>query len=153
MLNNFYNSVKLIHDRVSSNPLVNTIIFARTEDKDLYKRNIFPICHINPITSPWINSQVNQFTFEVGVFEQRDINKVDTNTKFEGNDNLIDNMNTCYAVLNDLLTYLSIQNNEYNIELTSVSNIQPLIFQDFNLLDGWVMTLTLTAPNDIISVC
>lgn len=153
MLNNFYNCVELIRTRLEQNPLVNTTIFAKTEEKDLYKRNIFPIAHINPISSPWTNSSVSKFSFEVGVFEQREISNKNPNTKFEGNDNVLDNLNTCHAVLNDLLTYLSIQNNEYGIELDSVSQLQPLLFQDFNLLDGWAATITLIAPNDIISVC
>jgi hypothetical protein len=152
MLNNFYNAVKLIKDRLETNTLVNTVIFARTEEKDLYKKNIFPIVHINPASSPFRNSQVNQFTFEVGAFEQRDINKQDTNTKFEGNDNIIDNLNTSYAILNDLITYLSNTNNEYNIELNSVSQFQPLLFKDFNLLDGWLVNITLSVPNQI-SIC
>lgn len=148
-MNEFYLAVELLKERLQNNPLVNTTIFARTEEKDLYKKNIFPIAHINPTSSPYTTSQVNQFTFEIGVFEQRDINKSDTNSKFEGNDNVIDNLNTCYAVLNDLITYLSTQNNEHNIELVAISNIQPLLFKDFNLLDGWAVTLTLQVPNSI----
>lgn len=148
-MNEFYLAVELLKERLQNNPLVNTTIFARTEEKDLYKKNIFPIAHINPTSSPYTTSQVNQFTFEIGVFEQRDINKSDTNSKFEGNDNVIDNLNTCYAVLNDLITYLSTQNNEHNIELVAISNIQPLLFRDFNLLDGWAVTLTLQVPNSI----
>lgn len=149
-MNDFYKCVELLRERLQSNPLVNTTIFARTEEKDLYKKNLFPIAHINPTGSPYSTSQVNQFTFEIGVFEQRDINKVDTQTKFEGNDNVIDNLNTCFAVLNDLVTYLRNQNNEDNIELISISNFQPLLFQDFNLLDGWAVTLTLQIPNSIL---
>lgn len=151
-MNEFYLCVDLLKQRLQNNPLVNTTIFARTEEKDLYKKNIFPIAHINPTSSPFTNSQVVQFTFEIGVFEQRDINKVDTQTKFEGNDNVIDNLNTCYAVLNDLISYLQLSNNDNLIELVAISNLQPLLFKDFNILDGWAVTLTLQAPNSI-SIC
>lgn len=148
-MNTFYEVVKLLRERLENNQLVNTVIFARTEERDLYKKNIFPIAHINPQPSPWSNSSVNRFRFEVGVFEQRDIVKEDTNSKFEGNDNLIDNMNTTYQVLNDLISYLEMQNNELQIELISVSDIRPIRFSDFNLLDGWVATLDLEIPNNI----
>lgn len=151
-MNEFYLCVDLLKQRLQNNPLVNTTIFARTEEKDLYKKNIFPIAHINPTSSPFTNSQVVQFTFEIGVFEQRDINKVDTQTKFEGNDNVIDNLNTCYAVLNDLISYLQLSNNDNLIELVAISNLQPLLFKDFNILDGWAVTLTLQVPNSI-SIC
>jgi hypothetical protein len=151
-MNNFYKAVKLIRDRVESNVLVNTVIFARTEEKDLYKKSIFPIVHINPIDNPYVNSSVKLYTFEVGVFEQRNINNENTETKFEGNDNVIDNLNVCDVILNDLTTYLALQNNDDNIALYSVSSATPLLFTDYNILDGWVVRITLMTPNDI-SVC
>jgi hypothetical protein len=151
-MNNFYKAVKLIRDRVESNVLVNTVIFARTEEKDLYKKSIFPIVHINPIDNPYVNSSVKLYTFEVGVFEQRNINNENTETKFEGNDNIIDNLNVCDVILNDLTTYLSLQNNDDNISLYSVSSATPLLFTDYNILDGWVIKITLMTPNEI-SVC
>jgi hypothetical protein len=151
-MNEFYLAVDLIRERLQNNPLVHTTIFARTEEKDLYKKNIFPIAHINPTSSPFSNSQVTQFTFEIGVFEQRDITNTNPETKFEGTDNVIDNLNTCYAILNDLITYLQTQNNDNNIQLVAISNIQPLLFKDFNILDGWAVTLTLQVPNSI-SLC
>jgi hypothetical protein len=151
-MNTFYQAVELLKSRLENNPLVNTVVFARTEEKDLYKKNIFPIAHINPRPSNWVNNQVNLFTFEVGVFEQRNIVKDPIETKFEGNDNQLDNMNTTYQVINDLVSYLERQDNEYQIEVESVSAINPVIFKDFNLLDGWVVTITLSAPNNI-DVC
>jgi hypothetical protein len=151
-MNTFYQAVELLKSRLENNPLVNTVVFARTEEKDLYKKNIFPIAHINPRPSNWVNNQVNLFTFEVGVFEQRNIVKDPIETKFEGNDNQLDNMNTTYQVINDLVSYLERQDNEYQIEVQSVSAINPVIFKDFNLLDGWVVTITLSAPNNI-DVC
>jgi hypothetical protein len=152
-MNNFYQAVNLIKERVENNPLVNTVIFARTEEKDLYKKSIFPIVHINPIENPYKNSSVRLYTFEVGVFEQRNINNENTETKFEGNDNVLDNLNVCDAILNDLVTYLETQNNNDNIFLDSVSSASPLIFKDYNILDGWVIRITLMTPNNVISVC
>lgn len=75
-----------------------------------------------------------------------------TDTKFEGNDNVLDNLNVCHTIINDLLTYLSLQNNDDYIELISVSNLEPILFSDSNILDGWGVTITLSIPNDI-SVC
>jgi len=152
-MNNFYKATELIIQRLADNPLVNTVIFARTEEKDLYKKQIYPLAHIVPISAPWTTSQVNQFTFQVGVVEQRDINKQQTNSKFEGNDNVIDNLNVCHVVLNDLLTWLETQNNEDRIELVSVDSLDPLLFTDYNIMDGWVAQFTLSCPNDTISTC
>ena len=60
-MNNFYKATELIRQRLADNPLVNTVIFARTEEKDLYKKQIYPLAHIVPISAPWTTSQVNQF--------------------------------------------------------------------------------------------
>jgi len=152
-MNNFYKATELIRQRLADNPLVNTVIFARTEEADLYKKQIYPLAHIVPVSAPWTTSQVNQFTFQVGCVEQRDINKQQTNSKFEGNDNVIDNLNVTQVILNDLLTYLETQNNDDRIELVSVDNFDPLLFTDYNIMDGWVVQFTLSCPNDTIAVC
>lgn len=151
-MNNYYRIIELVRARLAENPMVNTLIFARVEEKDLYKKNLYPLAHIIPQASPWTTQQVNQVSLQIRVVEQRDINKLHTNTKFEGNDNILDNLNVTHTIINDLLTYLSLQNNEDYIELVNVSNLEPILFNDHNLLDGWGVTITLSIPNDI-SVC
>ncbi len=151
-MNNFYKIIELVRARLADNPMVNTLIFARVEEKDLYKKNLYPLAHIIPQASPWTTQQVNQVSLQIRVVEQRDINKMHTDTKFEGNDNVLDNLNVCHTIINDLLTYLSLQNNDDYIELISVNNLEPILFSDHNILDGWGVTITLSIPNDI-SVC
>lgn len=151
-MGNYYKIIELIRKRLADNQMLNTIIFARVEDKDIYKKNLYPLAHIIPQSSPWTTSQVSQISLQIRIVEQRDINKLHTNTKFEGNDNILDNLNKCHTIMNDLLTYLSIQNNEDNIELINISNLEPILFSDHNLLDGFAVTITLSIPNNI-SVC
>jgi len=148
-MNHFYKVTKLLRDILEADTLINTVLFARTEDKDLYKKKLYPLAHINPKSSPYSNSTVREFVFEIGVFEQRDINSKNTETYFEGNDDLIDNFNVCDAVLNRLISTLSMLNNEDNIELINVSSAVPLVMKDTNLLDGYVVELTLQIPNNI----
>ena len=151
-MNNFYKAVKLIEDRLKNNELVNRVVFARTEEKDLFKKSVYPLAHIQPIEIPSSNSQVRKYTFVVGVFEQRDINKETETTSFEGNDDVIDNLNLCDTILNDLVTYLTVADIG-DWELDSVSSTQPVLLQDINLLDGMVVSITLVAPNNEISIC
>lgn len=148
-MNTFYKMVDLIKTKLEEDPIINTVIFARLNEKDLYKKSIYPIAHIIPVSTPYINVQVNQITFDVGVFEQRDISKIQAEQKFEGNDNVIDNLNLTYSVLNDLLAYLELQNNPDNIQLVRVSNLQPIQYNDFNILDGWTVQITLEIPNNV----
>lgn len=146
-MNQFYLVVDLIKERLQNNPNCNTVVFARTEDKDLYKKSIYPFVHINPVPAT-MNSQVSSFTFEIGALDQRDISKSTILDKFEGNDNLQDNLNITFTILNDLVGWLRSQNNEYMIELISVSDAQTIIFNDYNLLDGWFITIKLDIPNN-----
>ena len=148
---NFYIVSDFLKTLLQSDPLVNTVIIGKTNETDLYKKNLFPIAHIIPINSPWIGPSVSAFTFQIGILEQRDIASVKKNTKFEGDDNMIDNLNSTYAVLNNLISYLQNQNNSHYIEVESVSGVQPFLFVKENLLDGWYVTITLTIKND--SVC
>lgn len=151
-MNHFYNVVKLLRDRLQQNELVNRVVFARTEEKDLFKKSVYPLAHIHPIEIPSSNSQIRKYTFAIGVFEQRDINKENEGTSFEGDDDVIDNLNVCDVILNDLITYLSIGDiGDY--ELDNVSSTQPILLQDVNLLDGMVVTITITVPNNEISIC
>jgi len=148
---NFYIVSNFLKTLLQSDPLINTVVIGRTNETDLYKKNIFPIAHIIPVNSPWLGNGVSAFTFQIGVLEQRDIPSVKKNTKFEGDDNMIDNLNATYAVINNLLSYLENQNNDFFIELQNVGGIQPFLFVKENLLDGFYVTLTLTIKND--NVC
>lgn len=151
-MNQFYLVVDFLRHRLENNPNNNTVIFGRTNEKDLYKKSIYPLTHINPVSAPMTSSQVSYFSFEIACLDQRDISKSITTDKFEGNDNFQDNLNITYTILNDLVNYIRIQNNNYNIEIESVSDATPIIFNDYNLLDGWFITITLKIPNNQ-SVC
>lgn len=152
-MNLFYTTVELLRERLASNPLCNTVIFAVSTIKDLQKKNIYPMAYINPTSSPFISENVVRYSFEIGVLAQRDTVKEPTTTKFEGNDNKLDNLNTTHTIINDLITYLKLQNNDANIELVSISDATPLLMVDANTLDGWAVTLTLEIPNTEIEAC
>ena len=151
-MNAFYLVVDFLRSRLEDNPNNNTVVFGRTEDKDLYKKSIYPLTHINPVSAPMSSSQVSYFSFEIACLDQRDISKSIPTDKFEGNDNLQDNLNITYTILNDLVNYIRLQNNNYNIEIENISDASPIIFNDYSLLDGWFISITLKIPNNQ-SVC
>jgi hypothetical protein len=151
-MNQFYLVVELLRQRLQANPNVNTVVLSKTDDKDLYKKSIYPLVQINPVSAPMSSSQVSYFTFEIAALDQRDISKAPVKDKFEGNDNLQDNLNITYTIINDLVNWLRIQNNTYGIELSNVTDATPILFNDFNILDGWYMSITLMVPNNQ-SVC
>jgi len=151
-MNQFYLAVDLIKDRLQNNPNCNTVVFGKTEDKDLYKKSIYPLAHINPMSAPMTSANTSSFSFEIACLDKRDISKSIALDKFDGNDNLQDNLNITFTILNDLVTWLRLQNNEYGIELSGVTDAQPILFKEHNILDGWYVTITLLVRNNQ-SVC
>lgn len=145
-MNQFYLTIDLLKQRLLNNVNVNTVIEARDGDKDLYKKNIYPLAVVNPISADFSNSRVTFFTFEVAVLDQRDISK-EPGDKYNGNDNYIDNLNITSAIINDLVNYLRLQNNDDLIELVSVTDANKVEMSGYNLLDGWFITLKLSVPN------
>lgn len=150
-MNQFHRATNLIKARLESNPYVKTVLFGVSQEKDLYKKSIYPIAHIVPVSAPMgtikmRTNAVNMFAFEVAVLDQRDISKSIATEKFDGNDNLQDNLNITYFILNDLISWLKQVPNDMNIELSEVNDFSPVLFKDFNLLDGWVCRFVLMVP-------
>lgn len=145
-MNQFYLTIDLLKQRLLNNVNVNTVIEARDGDKDLYKKNIYPLAVVNPVSADFSNSRVTFFTFEIAVLDQRDISK-EPGDKYNGNDNYIDNLNITSAIINDLVNYLRLQNNDDLIELVSVTDANKVEMSGYNLLDGFYITLKLSIPN------
>lgn len=148
MNNSFYKITDYLHKIAKENPLVETVLFASTENKDLYSNTKFPLIHINPTTSTFVNEKVSRLSFEIGVFTIRDTTNQSRETIWEGNDNIIDNQNTTYAILLDMLTKLK-EFNEDLIEMEDNISLQPVTLSDRNGLDGYIATVTMTTPNKI----
>jgi hypothetical protein len=93
------------------------------------------------------------FVFEVAVVDIRNISKVRGNDKFLGNDNELDNLNTCHAILNYMITKMNLRRNDNDIELQNEPSLQPIFMAFTNALDGWKCDIELSIPNDDFSVC
>ena len=150
-MNQYYTCLNFIRDSLKDAPFINTITQG-TDIIDNVKKNIFPLAHIN-ITSASAPAQSNTFTFEIAVLDIRNVSKVKSNDKFLGNDNEIDNLNTCHAIINYAITKMQLNRNEHDIEIESVSDLSPLLLEFTNMLDGWKVDLTLSIPNNLMSVC
>jgi len=148
----FYKVVDYLKTTLSNDVNVHTITHGLRSMMDIDKKNIFPLVHLQ-VTSSTVSNSMATFIFEVAVVDLRNISKQQVNDKFLGNDNELDNLNTCHAVLNRLVSILQNQNNNDAIQLVNVPTLQPIIFEDSNLLDGWRTDLELIIPNNEIVVC
>lgn len=148
----FYKVVDYLKTTLSNDINVHTITHGLRSMTDIDKKNIFPLVHLQ-VTSSTVSNSMATFIFEVAVVDLRNISKQPVSDKFLGNDNELDNLNTCHAVLNRLVSILQNQNNDYAIQLVNVPTLQPIIFEESNLLDGWRCDLELIIPNNEIIVC
>jgi len=148
----FYKVVDYLKTTLSNDINVHTITHGLRSMTDIDKKNIFPLVHLQ-VTSSTVSNSMATFIFEVAVVDLRNISKQPVTDKFLCNDNELDNLNTCHAVLNRLVSILQNQNNNDGIQLVNVPTLQPIIFEESNLLDGWRCDLELIIPNNEIVVC
>jgi hypothetical protein len=48
---------------------------------------------------------------------------------------------------------MQLSRNEFDIEVENVSDLTPILLEFTNMLDGWKVDLTLSIPNNEMSVC
>ena len=150
-MNQYYSCIYFLKDAFKDAPLLNTVTQG-TDIIDNQKKNIFPLAHINIQSSSIQDGQVI-FVFELAVVDIRNVSKVETVDKFIGNDNEIDNINTTHAIMNYAITKMKKKRNEHDIEVEEVAQLEPILMEFTNMLDGWKTTVTLSIPNNKISVC
>lgn len=148
----FYLTINLLKQYLQEDINVNTVVHGLKSGMDINKQNIFPLAHIQ-VTSSATDNQFISFTFEVAVVDLRNSSKQIVIDKWLQNDNELDNLNTCHAVLNRLVTKLRLKNNDEKIQLNNTPTLNPIIFEEMNLLDGWRTELELIIPNTEINVC
>lgn len=148
----FYTVIDFLKSLLQEDINVHTILHGLKSTMDINKKNIFPIAHIQA-TNSTIQTGYVGFTFEIVAVDLRNVSKQMITDKWLGNDNELDNLNTTHAILNRLLTKLRNTRNEFKIELNNEPSLQPIIFEETNLLDGWRTEIELIIPNNEIHVC
>lgn len=142
----YYDLTKFVIDKFKEHQLTNTVVFGKIAVRDIAKMNIFPLVHITP-KNIIPGNQVIIAEFEVAVVTSR--NSVDTyNINKISDDNLIDNLNECFSILNSTIYQIKNSYNDNDIEITSDNQAEPIIFEDKNLLDGWFLDITFEIPNN-----
>jgi len=143
-MNTFYKSVEFLKNRFEQNEFVNTIAFGVPDEKDFYKKCIYPLVHIN-LVSANTRKGVGVFEYEIAALDQRDHSKIDNQDKFY-HTNLQDNLNLTYHILSDVILNLRSQNNIDLIQIENITNYTPLYLKEVNGLDGFYVRITLVLP-------
>lgn len=147
-MNSFYKVIGYLKDQLALDIDVNTIIHGEAPEN---KKDIFPMAHLM-VTGGALGQGTSIFTFTVQVLDIRNVSKKMSTDKFLKNDNELDNLNTCFAVLNRLITELKLQRNDLDIELLNEPTLVPVVYEFKDTLDGWSTELQLSIANTI-SIC
>mgnify|MGYP000845967368 CR=1 FL=1 len=99
-----------------------------------------------------VSRRVGQIFIENAI-QNLDINKEVVNDKFWKNDNEVDNLNETLAVLNRMWTSMYRDFEDVNITASENPSLEPLIYDEKNILDGWALNFTIELPNTTLNLC
>jgi hypothetical protein len=153
----FYDLIDKIYEELNSNDFVNTVTFGNIMDVDLAKQSIFPLSHIN-IQDAVFGEHTITFSIQViamDLVDESKEDKFDTDSiPYQGLDNKHDVLNTQLAVINRLQSKLrrgDLNDDNYVLDTDATATMFEDRFE--NLMTGWALTLSISIPNNVVTVC
>lgn len=153
----FYDLIDKIHEELISSDFVNTVTFGNIMDVDLAKQSIFPLSHINIQNATFSNHTIS-FQMQVIAMDIVDESKEDkfgeASKPYQGLDNKQDVLNTQLTVINTLQSKLRRGDLHYDNYVLD-SDATATMFEDRfeNLMAGWALNLSISIPNNVVTVC
>lgn len=153
----FYDIVDKLYAELDSSDFVNTVTFGNIMDVDLSKQSIFPLSHIN-IQEATFEQHTIRFSIQViamDIVNESKEDKFSDNSKpYQGLDNKQDVLNTQLSVINKLQSKLRRGELDYDGYVLDTDATATMFEDRFeNLLAGWALNLTISIPNNNITVC
>ena len=152
-----YNSlIETLKETFESDAMVATVVTGDATEVDNYKKNLFPLVHIEVDNSPFLgvaNTSSSQYNVIITVVDIRDINKEEDRDKFWKNDNRHDNWNTTRHILRTAEVKMIKEVYGENINLVTTTGAEKLSFVRENTLDGWQQTWTIDVPDEYVRAC
>jgi hypothetical protein len=152
----YNNLIETIKQTFESDDLVSTVVTGDATEVDNYKKNLFPLVHIDVENAPFLgvaNTSTSQYNVVITVVDIRDINKEEDRDKFWKNDNRHDNWNTTRHILRTAEVKMIKEVYGENINLVTVTGAELLSFVRENTLDGWQQTWTIDVPDEYVKAC
>ena len=148
--------IQTLKETFESDDLVSTVITGDASEVDNYKKNLFPLVHIDVTDSPFtntINTVTSQYNVLITVVDIRDINKEEDRDKFWRNDNRHDNWNTTRHILRTAEVKMIKEIYSDEVCLDGAGNAELLSFVRENSLDGWQQNWTLSVVDKYVKAC
>lgn len=153
----FYDLIDKLYEELNSSEFVNTVTFGNIMDVDLSKQSIFPLSHIN-IQDAVFGEHTITFSIQViamDLVDESKEDKFDTDSiPYQGLDNKHDVLNTQLAVINRLQSKLrrgDLNDDNYVLDTDATATMFEDRFE--NLMAGWALSLSISIPNNVVTVC
>jgi hypothetical protein len=153
----FYDLIDKIYEELNSSEFVNTVTFGNIMDVDLSKQSIFPLSHINIQDAVFADHTIT-FSIQVIAMDLVDESKEDrfasNSVPYKGLDNKHDVLNAQLAVINRLQSKLrrgDLNDDNYVLDTDATATMFEDRFE--NLMTGWALTLSISIPNNVVTVC
>jgi hypothetical protein len=148
----FYYIVSTLRDYLKANGFTNTVSTGDIFEVDLAKQTIYPYVHIivNNATPKENNISMNLSVLFMDIV---DLSKEEALNVFDGNDNLLDVLNTQLTLANKMVSDL-IRGSLYTslVQLEGDALCEPFTDRFENKVAGWAVTFDLVVPNDM-TIC
>jgi len=135
-----------IINRFQSDSLVNTISLSDKTIIDTNKENIYPLVSISFNEKDLSVDDTATYDYTITVLQQRDSRKVEKPSKLMLDENWIDNLNECDSICTNFINYIRRMELD-NINIESLSVLEPLSSYGGADLDGFRFEITLSIPN------
>ena len=158
-MRSYLNVLQYFKNHFDNDEDVNTVTSANADEVTEYKQNIYPLANVLIDSAPFSGlgtTAVSVFNVELTVLDIRDNNPEPITDKIYYNDNRQDNWNLTFGILKRAVNTLLKSDVEINgscIELTSASDATRINGDFGEVLDGWVINLTLTIEETDRTLC
>jgi len=148
--------IETLQATFEADEMVSTVITGDATEVDNYKKNQFPLVHIEVVDSGGLdiaNTSTVSYNCLITVVDIRDINKEEDRDKFWKNDNRHDNWNTTRHILRTGELKMVKETYGENVSLASAGSAELLNIVRENLLDGWQQQWTIEVPDVYVKSC
>lgn len=152
-MNEVYHILDIVEEHFKNDPLVHAVTFGDVDEADLIKQTLFPLVNVNLGNLVYVGSTI-KMSLNIIAVDIVDESKEYSNT-FEGNNNLIDVLNTQAGVLNKFLTSLKRGrlNMDESITLDNEPQLDYISGEFGNNLSGFGTEVLLNIPNVQVFGC
>ena len=150
----FSSILNKIEEIAEADNMVNTVAMGDLSDIDLEKKNIYPLVHIDVEGASFTNGQTLNLSLVIACVNERDTNKHEEDTdKIYSNDNFVDNLDVCMDILNRIWKRFYRDFTGENLTANENPSLDPIKYDEKNVLDGWELRLDVEVPDTDLSLC